>query len=86
LTSSAARAETWPWPGDIPCWPLLTSPQSAASEDCVGYDYKRERFLEHYLRGRDWQEEWEKSDTKDRNGRFYDSRGSAPKWWERRAR
>jgi hypothetical protein len=54
-----------------------------ASEDSAGYDYKHERYLEHYLGGRDWQEEWDKSDTKDGDGRFYDSRGPAPKWWKR---
>ncbi len=57
-----------------------------ASQDSAGYDYKYQRFLEHYLGGRDWQEEWDKSDAHDGNGRFYDSRGPASEWWQRRSR
>lgn len=57
-----------------------------ASEDSAGYDYKYERFLEHYLGGRDWREEWDKADTSDGNRGFYDSRGPAPKWSQRRNR
>jgi hypothetical protein len=55
-----------------------------ASMDSDGYDYKYDRFLEHYLGGRHWHEEWDKADTQDGHGRFYDSRGPAPKWWQRR--
>jgi hypothetical protein len=57
-----------------------------AAEDSGGYDYKYERFLEHYLGGRDWREEWEKSDTPDGKGGVFDSRGPAPKWWHRLGR
>ena len=57
-----------------------------AAEDTSGYDYKYDRFLEHYLGGRDWREEWEKADDQDREGRFYDSRGPAPRWWQHKAR
>jgi len=57
-----------------------------AYEDSHGYDYKYERFLEHYFGGRDWHEEWKKADTPDGNRGFYDSRGPAPKWWQRRRR
>lgn len=57
-----------------------------AHEDSKGYDWKYERFLEHYLGGRRWDEEWEKSDTQDRHGGdYYDSRGPARKWWQRRS-
>lgn len=34
-----------------------------AQEDSAGYDHKYERFLEHYLGGRDWRDEWGKPDT-----------------------
>jgi hypothetical protein len=27
--------------------------------------------------------EWEKSDTRAEDGSYYDSRGPAPKWWQR---
>lgn len=54
-----------------------------AAMDSEGYDYKYERFLEHYLGGRDWREEWEKADTPDGERGFYDARGPAPKWWQR---
>jgi hypothetical protein len=57
-----------------------------AYEDSAGYEYKYDRFLEHYIGGRDWHEELEKADDQDRDGRFYDSRGPAPRWWQRRAR
>jgi hypothetical protein len=49
-----------------------------------GYDYKYERFLEHYLGGRDWREEWDKSDTPDGKSGMVDSRGPVLKWWQRR--
>jgi hypothetical protein len=55
-----------------------------ASQDTHGYDYKYERFLEHYLGGREWSQEWEKSDTRADDGSYYDSRGAPPKWWQRR--
>ena len=54
-----------------------------AYEDSVGYDYKYDRCLEHYLGGRDWNKELDKADDQDRDGYFYDSRGPAPKWWQR---
>jgi hypothetical protein len=54
-----------------------------AGQDSHGYPYKYERFLEHYLGGRDWREEWEKSDTQDGDRGFFDSRAPAPKWWQR---
>lgn len=57
-----------------------------ASEDSSGYDYKYERFLEHYLGGRDWREEWDKADTSDGKRGFYDSRGPTRKSWQRWAR
>ena len=49
-----------------------------------GYEYKYGRFLEHYLGGREWSEEWEKSDTRAEDGSCYDSRGPAPRWWQHR--
>jgi hypothetical protein len=55
-----------------------------ASEDSNGYDYKYGRFLEDYLGGREWREEWEKSDTRAEDGSYYDSRGAAHRWWRRR--
>jgi hypothetical protein len=66
--------------------PRSPAPDCRAAKDSTGYDYKYERFLEHYLGGRDWHEEWEKADDQDRNGRFYDSRGPALRWWQRRSR
>ena len=57
-----------------------------AFEDSQGYDYKRDRFLEHYLGGRRWNDEWEKSDTPDGKGGMFDSRGPAPNWRHRLAR
>lgn len=54
-----------------------------AFEDSAGYDYKYDRYLEHYLGGRDWREELDKADTPDENRGFYDSRGPAPSWWKR---
>jgi hypothetical protein len=55
-----------------------------AREDSDGYDYKFDRFLEHYLGGREWNEEWEKSDTRTDDGTYYDSRSAPPRWWQRR--
>lgn len=57
-----------------------------AAEDSRGYDYKYGRYLEHYLGGREWHEEWEKSDTPDGHGGFFDSRSPAPRWWKRAGR
>jgi len=57
-----------------------------AAQDSQGYDYKYGRFLEHYLGGRDWHEEWEKSDTRDGNGGCFDSRGAAPQCWQQLGR
>jgi hypothetical protein len=54
-------------------------------EDSQGYDYQYERYLEHYLGGRDWHHELDKMNTQDKNGNWYDSRGPAPKWWQRLA-
>lgn len=54
-----------------------------AQEDSHGYDYKYERFLEHYLGGRRWDEEWGKSDSQADDGSFYDSRGTPRRWWQR---
>lgn len=62
---------------------LLRIAERLAAEDAHGYDYKYDRFLEHYLGGRDWHEEWEMSDTRADDGTFYDGRGPAPKWWQR---
>jgi hypothetical protein len=57
-----------------------------AYEDSTGkgYEYKFGRFLEHYMGGREWDEEWEKSDTPTGDGSCYDSRGAPPRWWQRR--
>lgn len=57
-----------------------------AAQDSHGYPYKQERFLEHYLGGRDWREAWEKSDTPDGRGGMYDARGPALRWWQRLGR
>ena len=54
-----------------------------AALDSHGYPYKYERFLEHYLGGRDWQEGWDRSDTPDGTGGMYDARGPARRWWQR---
>lgn len=55
-----------------------------ASDDSQGYPHLYDRYLEHFLGGRAWDEEWDKASTEDEpNGDFYDSRGSAPKWWQR---
>lgn len=48
-----------------------------------GYDYKYGRFLEHYLGGRRWDEEWEKSDARADDGTIYDARSAARRWWQR---
>lgn len=57
-----------------------------AWEDSQGYDYQYERYLEHYLGGRDWHEEMDKMSIRGEDGNFYDARGPAPKWWQRRLR
>src|SRR5260370_42075995 len=54
-----------------------------AYQDSRGYDYKYERYLEPYLGGRRWDEEWEKSDTRAGDGSYYDARGAARRWWQR---
>lgn len=54
-----------------------------AALDSEGYGYRYERFLEHYLGARRWDEAWEASDTSDGDGGFYDARGPAPRWWQR---
>lgn len=54
-----------------------------AYEDSQGYDWKYGRYLEHYLGGRRWDEEWEKADTPDGNGGYRDERGPTLRWWQR---
>ncbi len=57
-----------------------------AYEDSRGYDYQYERYLEHYLGGRDRHDELDKMSTQDKDGNWHDSRGPAPKWQQRLAR
>jgi hypothetical protein len=57
-----------------------------AWEDSQGYDYQYERYLEHYLGGRDWHEEADKMSTQDKDGNWCDARGPALKWWQLAAR
>lgn len=57
-----------------------------AHDDSQGYPWLLERYLEHYLGGRTWNEEWEKASTRtspDNDCDYYDSRGAARKWWQR---
>jgi hypothetical protein len=49
-----------------------------------GYDWQYERYLEHYLGGRDWHDDPDKMWSQDKDGNYYDSLGPAPKWWQRR--
>lgn len=56
------------------------------AQDSHGYDYKYARYLEHYLGGRHWQDEWEKSDAQDADSDFYDARSSVLRWWQRISR
>jgi hypothetical protein len=86
LTALGARWLGWIQPRSRRRVALRRIAERLAYEDSRGYDYKYERFLEHYLGGRDWQEEWEKADTPDGNGGFDDSRGPAPRWWQRLGR
>lgn len=57
-----------------------------AFEDSRGYDHLYERYLEHYLGGRGWRDEWEKSSKQADDGTFYDERDPASKWWQRKLR
>lgn len=54
-----------------------------AYEDSHGYDYQYERYLEHYLGGRDWREDMGKMNVQDKDGNYYDARGPAPTWRQR---
>ncbi|HUC21330.1 MAG TPA: hypothetical protein VMA73_01355 [Streptosporangiaceae bacterium] len=54
-----------------------------ASEDSNGYDHLYERYLEHYLGGRDWHKDWDTAWTQDGRNGPVDTRGPAPKWWQR---
>ncbi len=57
--------------------------EKLAWEASRGYDYQYERYLEHYLGGRDWQEDQDKMNAQDKDGNFYDARGPVPGWRER---
>lgn len=54
-----------------------------ASDDTSGYDWQYSRYLEHYLGGRDCRDDLDMMWSKDKDGNYYDSRGPAPKWWQR---
>lgn len=86
LAALAARYLGWFQPRSRRRVALRRIAERLTDQDAGGYPYKYERFLEHYLGGRHWQEEWGKSDTPDGEGGCYDSRGPAPKWWQRLGR
>ncbi len=54
-----------------------------AYEASHGYDYQYERYLEHYLGGRDWREDMDKMNAQDKDGNLYDARGPALTWRQR---
>jgi len=84
LAAGATRWLGWLQPRSRRRIAIRRIAERLAAQDSHGYDYKYERFLEHYLGGRHWRDEWEKSDTQDAHGGdFYDARGPAPKWWQR---
>jgi hypothetical protein len=51
-----------------------------ARDDSSGYAWQYERHLEHYLGGRDWREDWDKANSQDKDGNWYDARGPASTW------
>lgn len=55
--------------------------EALAAKDSHGYDHLYDRYLEHYLGGRHWQEEQDKMFTHDTNG-VHDARGPKPRWWQ----
>lgn len=60
--------------------------EALASQDSHGYPWLYGRYLEHYLGGRPWDEEWDKSQVQDaRGGDYHDARGPARKWWQHRS-
>lgn len=86
LTAAVTKWLGWFQPQSRRRVALRRIAERLACEDSAGYDCKYDRFLEHYLGGRDWHDEWDKADTPDGNRGFYDSRRPAPKWWQRRGR
>lgn len=55
-----------------------------AAEHSRGYPWLHERYLEHFLGSRRWDDEWDKASAQADDGDYYDARGPAPKWWQRR--
>ena len=49
-----------------------------AREDSAGYDHLHDRYLEHYLGGRRWDEELDKANEQAKDGTYYDARGPVP--------
>jgi hypothetical protein len=56
---------------------------AAMDSEGYDYDYQYERYLEHYLGGRDWLDEVDKMSTRGEDGTYYDARGPAPTWRQR---
>lgn len=83
LGAAAARWLGWFQPRSKRRIALRRIAERLAVDDSQGYPYKYERYLEHYLGGRDYREEWGKSDTEDGHGGRFDSRGPAARWWQR---
>lgn len=54
-----------------------------AYDDSQGYPHLYGRYLEHYLGGRDWHEDLDEAWTQDGRNGPVDTRGPAPKWWQR---
>ena len=82
VTAAGSRWLGWFQPRSRRRIALRRIAERLAAEDSRGYDHKHERFLEHYLGGRRWDEEWEKSDARADDGSYHDARGAARKWWQ----
>jgi hypothetical protein len=83
-TAAASRWLGWFQPKSRRRIAIRRIAERLAHDDSQGYDYKYLRYLEHYLGGRTWDEEWEKSDTRADDGTYYDARSAARRWWQRR--
>lgn len=85
LTTGATRWLGWFQPRSRRRVAIRRIAERLAAMDSDGYPYKYDRFLEHYLGGRRWDQDWEQSDTQAPDGSYRDARGSAPKWWRNRS-
>ena len=48
-----------------------------------GAPWQYDRYLEHYLGGRRWDEEWDKANEQAKDGSYYDGRSPAPRFFSR---